>query len=64
MRKTNPLILLAVISLLFLTGCRDGMKTTCVPLFFHTANEKEEIDECFVAGISGIYTDNIENYLP
>lgn len=51
-------------TLLSVEGYLDGMKTAGVPLFVHTVNEREKIDECFEAGISGVYTDNIENYLP
>ena len=32
-----------------------------VPIFVHTVNERDMINGYFSQGISGVYTDNIEN---
>ena len=42
-------------------GYTENMLKIGVPIFVHTVNERDMIDGYFGEGISGVYTDNIEN---
>ena len=39
-------------------GYNEAMKETGVPLFVHTVNGREEMEMCYDAGITAIYTDH------